>query len=73
MEIQRKVKENTLNHELNWSCKGVQAITSNLKGKKLSNNSTWDFEHIFDIKDLFELCPGQNFVYSSLVFFENPD
>ena len=42
--------------------------TPHLKGKKLSNNSTWDFEHIFDIRDPFGLGPGQNFVHSSFVF-----
>ena len=49
------------------------ASHSSFERKKLSNNFTWDFEHIFDIRDPFGLCPGQNFVYSSLVFFENPD
>ena len=44
-----------------------------LNRKNLSNNSTWDFEPIFDTRNRYGLCQGQNFVFSSLVFFENLD
>ena len=48
-------------------------ITPHLNGIKLSNSSLCDFESIFDIGNPNGLCPGQNFVCSSLVFFENQD
>ena len=50
-----------------------EVYTPNLNGKKLLNNSTWDFEPIFDTKNPCGLCPGKNFVYSSLVFSVNPN
>ena len=46
---------------------------SSFEWKKLSSNSKWDFEAIFNTTKLYGLCPGQNFVYSSLVFSVNPN
>ena len=47
-------------------------ITLHLNGKNLSNNSSWDFEPIFDTRNSYGLCPGQNCFSRSLVFFVNP-
>ena len=33
---------------------------SSFELEKLSNNSTWDLEPIFDIRNLYGLCSGQN-------------
>ena len=46
--------------------------TYHLNGKNLLNNSSWDFEHIFDTRNSYGLCLGQNCFSKSLVFFVNP-
>ena len=35
--------------------------TPNLKWKKLSNNSSWDFEHVLDTMDDYWVGPDENF------------
>ena len=47
-------------------------FTLHLNGKNLLNNSSWDFEHIFDTRNSYGLCPGQNCFSKSLVFFVDP-
>ena len=41
--------------------------TPHFNGKKLWNNSTWNFELIFHTMDINWLSPRQNFFHSSLV------
>ena len=36
-------------------------FTPNLKWKKLSNNSSWDFEHVLDTMDDYWVGPDENF------------
>ena len=45
-----------------WNSTTVNAlITPNLKWKKLSNNSSWDFEHVLDTMDDYWVGPDENF------------
>ena len=67
-EVAKKIIEGIAGHSSR-----ISLITPNLNGKKLSNNSTWDFEPIFDSRNPYGLCPGQNFVYSNLSFSINPN
>ena len=62
--------------ELIRSRKGPDNVRSlstlHLNGKNLLNNSSWGFEHIFDTRNSYRLCPGQNYFSRTLVFFVNP-
>ena len=49
----------------NWS-----VYTLHFNGKNLSNNSSWDFEPIFDTRNSYALSPSKK-NYSCLVFFVN--
>ena len=59
----------------NSKCKQKQKIWQpilHLNVKNLLNNSSWDFEPIFDTRNSYGLCPGQNCFFRSLVFLVNP-
>ena len=52
-----------------WECSQTKAssqgrrfcITPHLNGKKLSTNSSWDFEHVFETMDDYWVGPDENF------------
>ena len=51
----------------------IIAFNLHLNGKNLLNNSSWDFEPIFDSRNSYGYCPAPIFFSRSLVYFVNPD
>ena len=62
-----KLKRTTSSQEFLNNVIRSPLSTPHFNGKKLWNNSTWDFELIFHTMDINWLSPRQNFVHSSLV------
>ena len=47
-------------------------LTLHLNRKNLLNNSSWDFEPIFDTRNSCGLCPSQKIFSNCMVFLVNP-